>query len=51
MIEFRADGTVVFYLRSDHITEVGAEALQTVMASARGAYHQAWSLPTAAFAS
>lgn len=44
-IEFSSDGAVIFYMDSAHITEVGAEALQTVMASARGAYHQAWDLP------
>jgi hypothetical protein len=49
-IEFRADGTVVFYLDGAHITAVGAEALQTIMASARGAYHQAWDLPAVAAA-
>lgn len=46
-IELTKDGTVVFYMSGAHITAVGAEALQSVMASARGAYHQEWELPEA----
>lgn len=45
-IEFEPDGTVIYRMSPEHITEVGAEAFQTLMATARDAYHQAWNLPT-----
>ena len=48
IMEFLADGTVVFYMDHTHITAEGAEALQAVMATARCAYHEAWGLPVAA---
>lgn len=44
-VELWPDGTVTYYLHEDHITETGAEALQSVLTSARNAYHQAWDLP------
>ena len=50
-VEFRKDGTVIFYLHSDHITATGAEALQTFMTCARVAYHQDWHLPTTSLTS
>lgn len=43
-VEFRADGTVTYRMDGGHITEVGAEALQTILATARDAYHQAWGI-------
>jgi hypothetical protein len=45
MIEFQPDGTVTYRVDRQHITEIGAEALQTLMVAARDAYHQAWDLP------
>lgn len=45
-IEFQPDGAVVYRVDGEHISEIGAEALQTLMATARDAYHHAWDLPT-----
>lgn len=50
MVEFLADGTVIYYMHEAHITLTGAGALETVLNSARDAYHQAWNLPEVATA-
>lgn len=44
-IEFQPDGTVIYRMRPEHITEIGAEAFEVLMATARDVYHQAWDLP------
>jgi len=45
-IEFQPDGTVIYRMDARHISVAGAEAFQTLMITARDAYHEAWELPT-----
>jgi hypothetical protein len=45
-VAFDCDGSVIIYMREDHITAAGATALQGAMDRARDVYHRAWHLPT-----
>lgn len=49
-IAFHLDGTVIIYMREDHITETGAIALAAALAQGRIDYHQLWGLPLLALA-
>jgi hypothetical protein len=44
-VAFNRDGSVIIYMREDHITDAGATALQSAMDCARDVYHRAWRLP------
>ena len=44
-IVYQPDGSIVYFIREDHISADGALALEAILTASRNKYHRQWGLP------
>ena len=44
-IVYQPDGTIVYFVHEDHISDDGALALEAILTASRSKYHRQWGLP------
>lgn len=44
-IVYQPDGSIIYFIREDHISNDGAVALEAILTASRDEYHRQWGLP------